>query len=438
MTTDPQPTRSDPSELWSFLRRERVVIALLATTFALLAWQHWGMTLSLHFDRQSKDLLVTAVDDKYDKGNSICRVDTIGDEWRLDYDVRPGGDWAYCGINFAFCGKDSSRGIDLSRFQTIVANLAGMTGPNTSLQVQMKSKDPGLQQLEVPTLLKFQDMVLQPVGQAESRTSLPLDFFVIPPWWAARFHVPANLQNPHRRDVREIEFMTSADIVRLGKGTVRFRALEFHGKWIDQARLLKLLFIAWLSYILGGLVLRLYKSLGSIRALQSQTSELQDLAERDPLTRLHNRRGLENQLNGLANQFLDPTNPVIGVVMIDLDHFKTVNDTLGHDAGDEILRILSRIILDEMRPKNLAARWGGEEFILLFPGISKPRLQPVAEKLRARIEAELHYKDMRITASIGIAHGDVADFDALTKRADEALYRAKATGRNRVEVADPI
>jgi len=438
MPTYPPSTRPAPLEFSTFLRRERVVIALLAATFVLLAWQHWGMKRSIYFDRRSKDVLVTAVDDKYDKGVSVCRLDTVGDEWHLDYDVRPGGDWAYCGINFTFRGQDTSSGIDLSRFETMVANLAGMTGPNTSLQVQMKSKDPGLRQLEKPTVLKFQNMVLQPGSQAESRTSLPLDFFVIPPWWAARFHVPAQLQNPHRRDVREIEFMTSADIVRLGKGSVRFRSLEFHGKWIDQHTLLQILFGAWLSYILGGLALRLYRSLASIRALQSQTCELQELAELDPLTRLHNRRGLENQLSGLADRILDPTNPVIGVLMIDLDHFKTVNDTLGHDAGDEILRILAKILQDEMRPKNLAARWGGEEFILLFPGISPARLRPVAEKIRLRIEAELHHQDLRITASIGIAHGDVAEFESLAKQADTALYRAKAGGRNRVEAAPPL
>lgn len=438
MTTDPQPTRSDPSELWSFLRRERVVIALLATTFALLAWQHWGMNRTLVLDRRNPKIVVSTVDDRADRGASVCALESQADGWRMAYDVRPGGDWAYCGIRFTFVGDDSSPGIDLSRFDTLVVNLNDMIGTNKSLQVQMMAMDTNIYRPGVDASLKHQNMILFSEHSGRSRNPMPLGRFVLPPWWVARNNVPVRFLNPTWHDVRHIEFLTSADVIRLGQGVFGIRSLEFHGKWIDRQTLLEFLFGSWLAYVLGGLALRLYRSVASIRKLQSQSNELQELAERDPLTRLHNRRGLENQLNGLANQFLDPTNPVIGVVMIDLDHFKTVNDTLGHDAGDEILRILSRIILDEMRPKNLAARWGGEEFILLFPGISKPRLQPVAEKLRARIEAELHYKEMRITASLGIAHGDVADFESLAKRADEALYRAKATGRNRVEVADPI
>lgn len=88
-----------------------------------------------------------------------------------------------------------------------------------------------------------------------------------------------------------------------------------------------------------------------------------------------------------------------------------------------------------MRPHNLnvAARWGGEEFLLLLPGIPAARLLPAAEAIRTRIESELEHKDLHITASIGIAHGKVDEFPRLAKRADEALYRAKATGRNRVE-----
>lgn len=424
--------------LWSFILRERGVLFLLAATFGLLVWQRCGMNLNFVLDQHSPQLQVSTVDDKVDNGTSVCSLDSTPDEWRLTYDVRPGGSWAYCGVRFSFRQNDSTPGIDLSRFDTLVVNLASMTGTNSSLQVQMKSMDTNIYRPGNDGSLKFQNMVLFSEHSGPSRNAMPLDRFVLPPWWVARNNVPVRFLNPDRHDVRQLEFLTSADVIRIGKGTVGIRSLELHGKWIDQQSLLRLLFAAWLVYVLGGLVFRIYRSLVSIRELRSQTTELQELAEHDPLTRLHNRRGLENRLNGLVNQSIDPTNPVLGVLMIDLDHFKTVNDTLGHDAGDQILLLLSKIIQDEMRPRNLAARWGGEEFILLFPGISEARLHPVAEKIRTRIEAELHYKDKRVTASIGIAHGRVADFETLTKQADEALYRAKEGGRNRVEVADSI
>jgi len=121
--------------------------------------------------------------------------------------------------------------------------------------------------------------------------------------------------------------------------------------------------------------------------------------------------------------------------MIDLDHFKLANDSLGHDAGDQILRLLANILQEEMRPNNLAARWGGEEFILLLPGIPAARLGIAAERIRERIESDLLHAGMSITASIGAAIGPVDDFQSIVHRADEALYRAKANGRNRVELA---
>ncbi len=428
------PSRTSVStEFLNLLLRERVVLLLLAATFGLLAWQRWGMNRLIRLDHNSPGIRISAVNDKSDGGGSICELDTTEGVWRIRYDVRPGGAWAFCGINFTFFAADSSPGIDLSRFDSLIVNLDGFDGVNSSFQTQLKSMDTNIYRQGDRSSLKYQNMVLFPETSSASRNAMPLNRFVLPPWWVARNNVPVRFLNPAWHDVRELEFLTSADVIRLGKGTFGIRSLEFHGKWIRQETLLKILFAVWLAYVVAGLVLRLYKSFVSIRSLQKQTTQLQELAEHDPLTRLHNRRGLENHLSVLASRSIDPANPVMGVMMVDLDHFKTVNDTLGHDAGDEILRRLAQLIQDEMRPNNLAARWGGEEFILLLPGIPSARLLPAAEKVRSRVESELRYKELHITASIGIAHGNVDEFETLAKRADEALYKAKAAGRNRVE-----
>ncbi len=438
LETSPPPTSpSTPREFWNLLLRERIVLLLLAATISMLALQHWEMNRSLTLGPNSPGIRVSAVDDKNDGGESICRLDEAAGVWRIVYDVRPGGGWAFCGINFTFLGMDSSPGIDLSRFDTLVVNLDGFDGVNTSFQTQLKAMDTNVYRAGDRSSLKYQNMVLLPENGGRSRNAMPLDRFVLPPWWVARNNVPVQFLNTDRHDVRELEFLTSADIIRLGEGSFGIRSIEFHGKWIRQDTLLKILFGMWLTYVVGGLVLRLYKSFGSIRLLQKTTNQLQELADHDPLTRLHNRRGLEQHLASLSCQTTVSGNPALGVMMLDLDHFKSVNDTLGHDAGDEILRRLARLIHEEMRPHNLnvAARWGGEEFILLLPGIPAARLLPAAEKIRTRIESELEHKDLHITASIGIAHGRVDEFSCLTKRADEALYRAKANGRNRVESA---
>lgn len=421
-------TPSQPSvstEFWNLLIRERVVLLLLAATFGLLAWQHWGMERTAVIDVESGLVNANAIDDHGEGGTSVCSVKTDSKGWWLRYDVRPGKNWSFCGLNLTFVKNGSPVGWNWSNFDSLVINMVEFEGPNTRFQVQIKSMDSRLTEETGIQSLKYHNMIFTPSGTGVSRTTMTLDRFVVPPWWAGRFNVPSRNLDPTRKDVREIEFMTSADQIILGVGSFGIRSFELHGKWIRQETLLKILFAMWLAYVVGGLIARLFKSLASIRRLQ-------ELADHDPLTRLHNRRGLESHLKVLVSRSIDPTNPVMGVMMVDLDHFKTVNDTLGHDAGDEILRRLAGLIQEEMRPNNLAARWGGEEFILLLPGIPVSRLLPAAEKLRARVESELRYKDLRITSSIGISHGRVEEFESLAKRADEALYRAKAAGRNRV------
>ncbi|MBK9576762.1 MAG: GGDEF domain-containing protein [Fibrobacterota bacterium] len=426
---------SRPIRWLALLKRELVVLTLIGATLALLAWQNWGMERTVILDAKTSRMRILTIDDHGEGGTSVCKTGSDSAGWWLHYDVHKGPNWVFCGINLGFTEGDSLAGRDLSGFDTLVVNMIHLRGPNQRLQVQIKANDPRLLSEAGINSMKYHDMILVPGDSGASRTSMPLDNFVIPPWWAGRYQVPARNLDPNRRDVREIEFATSADKLVLGTGSVGIRSLELHGKWIRQDKLIKILLVMWLAYITGGLVARLFRAFKDIRDLQGQTTRLKDLSERDPLTLLHNRRGLENRLAGLSQGSAEPGVWRTGLLMLDLDHFKSVNDTLGHDAGDQILRLLAGILQEEMRPTNLAARWGGEEFILLLPGIPPERLAPAAERVRARIESDLHYSGMSFTVSIGAALGNLDDFDDLVKRADDALYRAKEAGRNRVELA---
>jgi len=420
----------------AFLRREFVVLALLSITFGLLAWQKWGMERVVVLDPKSGLVRGTLVDDRSEGGLSVCRVESGTSGWRVHYDVRPGPNWSFCGLNLAFVRGDSAIGWDLAGFDTLVVNMLDMEGPNVRFQTQIKSVDSRMEREAGIKSMKFHDMIFAPAGSGISRTSMPLENFVIPPWWAGRHNVPARNLDPTRKDVREIEFMTSADRVVLGTGSFCIRSLELHGKWIRQDTLMKFLLAVWMLFMAGGVLWRFAKDVRAIRDLQNQTDHLKDLSERDPLTLLHNRRGLENRLASMIQRGTDPNTTRLGLLMVDVDHFKSANDTLGHDTGDRILRLLAGILQEEMRPTNIAARWGGEEFILLLPGIPPERLLPAAERVRERIQSDLLMDGRRFTVSIGAALGNLSDFDTLVKRADEALYRAKANGRNRVEIAD--
>lgn len=172
--------------------------------------------------------------------------------------------------------------------------------------------------------------------------------------------------------------------------------------------------------------------------LELRNRRLAELATTDPLTGLCNRRRFLDALAAalrLAERHGGPTS----VLMLDVDHFKSYNDTLGHPAGDEALRVVSKVLRDGHRDGDVAARYGGEEFIVLLPGTDTADAAGVAERLRAEIESA-PWPHRPVTASVGVATSRnlfVGDLEALIAAADRALYRAKRGGRNRVERAEP-
>jgi len=169
--------------------------------------------------------------------------------------------------------------------------------------------------------------------------------------------------------------------------------------------------------------------------------ELNLLAMRDPLTNLYNRRQLEE---GLHREILRARRlgSSVGVMAIDVDHFKNVNDTLGHEAGDCVLRRIAEELSACVREEDIACRAGGEEFVVILPGTGRTALRDRAEAVRRMIEqARIPVGDgtLTLTVSIGLAsfplYGESGP--GVLRAADAALYKAKAAGRNRVMMGDP-
>jgi two-component system cell cycle response regulator len=166
-----------------------------------------------------------------------------------------------------------------------------------------------------------------------------------------------------------------------------------------------------------------------------------EMAITDPLTGLYNRRYMENHLAALVEQAAARGKPLTALVL-DIDYFKAINDSHGHDAGDDVLREFATRIRKSIRGIDLACRYGGEEFVIIMPETDMAVATIVAERLRRRIASEAFAiqqgsGSLEVTISIGLATLDTADDNAtsILKRADQALYRAKRDGRNRV-VAD--
>ncbi|HEX3218331.1 MAG TPA: diguanylate cyclase [Aestuariivirgaceae bacterium] len=174
--------------------------------------------------------------------------------------------------------------------------------------------------------------------------------------------------------------------------------------------------------------------------LRNSAKRLRDVASRDALTGAFNRHLLDTMSARLVEDALNKAND-LSIVLLDIDHFKRINDTYGHDAGDAVLKRFTELVQRQLRTSDAFFRLGGEEFVAVLPGADGAVAFSVAERLRLSIETTPFSlpdgREIRVTSSLGIAVlGGLDDsMQQLVKRADQALYRAKKAGRNQTIVA---
>ncbi len=166
--------------------------------------------------------------------------------------------------------------------------------------------------------------------------------------------------------------------------------------------------------------------------------ESRSTSGQDPLTGLLNRKALTAHFTEVAKQ-AEMTGRCVCMVLMDLDHFKSVNDEHGHSRGDAVLRDAADVMRNNLRSFELVYRVGGEEFLVLMPGVDRAGGRVVADRLRDALE-HARCGELEVTASFGVAMatGAAVDFETLFDAADKALYRAKDEGRNRVVLAPEL
>lgn len=187
--------------------------------------------------------------------------------------------------------------------------------------------------------------------------------------------------------------------------------------------------------IIGGI--ELFTDFSNVQANSLRIIELEKLALLDNLTQLANRNYIERELQARLEEHRRFTVP-FGVLFIDIDHFKKVNDTYGHDVGDEVLKFVARTFISNSRPFDLYGRWGGEEFIGIIRNITNDDLAHLGDRLRILIEHSyiIHGdKKLHVTVSLGVTSvNDNDNHESLIKRADTLLYESKRAGRNRLTI----
>ncbi|KXJ53104.1 sensor domain-containing diguanylate cyclase [Neptuniibacter pectenicola] len=203
---------------------------------------------------------------------------------------------------------------------------------------------------------------------------------------------------------------------------------------VDDALFPPLFITLFVCFIVTGVVLILL-----LKAINHYQQELEGVAWQDPLTGLLNRRAFTERYERIKSSHLRSGKP-LALLMIDVDHFKAVNDHGGHALGDKVLQTIAQLLNSNQRPADCLGRWGGEEFILLLPETDLEQARVIAERVRLNLETDGLLATLcpqGVTLSIGVAvEQDVFDLDAHVLAADTALYQAKQDGRNCVRTAE--
>jgi diguanylate cyclase (GGDEF)-like protein/PAS domain S-box-containing protein len=177
------------------------------------------------------------------------------------------------------------------------------------------------------------------------------------------------------------------------------------------------------------------------QAVRRELRELRRTVQTDPLTGVGTRRYMARRLQGVIAELAHEPGLLAGLLFIDIDHFKQINDQYGHDIGDKALRMLTATLRHNLRETDAIARWGGDEFLVMLYDVgSRQEVFAVAEKLRILVEhsrLDLEHTSLTMTISIGATLFRPADTpEAIIRRADAVMYRSKQDGRNRVQMGD--
>jgi diguanylate cyclase (GGDEF)-like protein len=200
---------------------------------------------------------------------------------------------------------------------------------------------------------------------------------------------------------------------------------------INQKELISVAYTRWIQMI-NSYQTELKKMNES---LERKSKKYEKIAAIDPLTGLYNRMKFLTLFAAEYTVMVQRQN-TLSILLIDLDHFKLINDRYGHNMGDKVLKQIANLLLKELRSVDIVCRWGGEEFVILLPAVDENEAIKVAEKIRYAVEV-LELNDIpNVTTSIGVSGVKTGDtLYSVIERADKALYRAKVSGRNRIEKA---
>lgn len=374
-------------------------------------------------------------------GSMVQWTDFDGLAWECD--IENDGKAHACGFNMYLGGGLGTAGIDLSSYQTINVAL-DYEGGDQRLRFSLRNYEPGFSDINDMQTIKFNNVHV-PVTYIKDELVLSMSEFAVAEWWITQFKVPRENALPNFRNTIAFGIDTGYPSAP-GKHKFKLNKVEFVGEWVAREDWYLGILVFWLSVIMfmGGINLakltkeirlehqRLERLANKNALLEQETDKYKKLSMIDPLTGLLNRQGLSEYID---EYFSMESEKLVSMVIVDIDYFKKINDALGHDGGDLVLKKVTDLLQSHIRQSDQLARWGGEEFLLVLPDTPLEGALVFAEKLRTLIAAIRfeQFPELRVTISLGVGTSDgKIPFHQLFRSVDIALYEAKAQGRNRV------
>ncbi|WP_036801434.1 GGDEF domain-containing protein [Photobacterium marinum] len=385
------------------------------------------------------------IDDSNYGGSSMSWLNNDGRSLSLGCRLTDSSKWPFCGVSMVL--TNGIKGIDLSKYHSIGLELDYKSPVNAErVRVYLRNFDPSYSDINDPLSLKYNMIEFEPESK-EGLLIVPMRAFQVLSWWIADYEIPIEYAGPQFDNVTEIQISTSGNVAPADY-ELKIKSLVFYGERISEAALLKFNIMLWLTAAGLLLVFEHFKLRRNLRVIEAKGNELsstnkalhektlhfEQLAFIDALTGTKNRNAVTIWLDK-AMEDVRANGQAFSLIYIDIDHFKSINDTFGHLKGDEILKEFATVLKTQIRGNDVFVRWGGEEFILFCPGVSLSCAEAFALHLRTVVESYQWGDDLPITCSIGVAEltGNES-FESLLNRADSALYAAKHGGRNQVEV----
>lgn len=356
----------------------------------------------------------------------------------------------YCSFNQTHAASQEE-GTDLSKYDYLNI-LISYTGSSPKIRFFMRNYNERYSTPDSFNSTKYNSLYV-PVRNLNRPTTIPLNQFNVAEWWLIAYDIPLEDSHVELNNVINIG-VDFSDRMKPGNHDVTIHKIEFVGEWISKEQWYFGILCCWLVgmsiYAMNQLRLLREKAnrdrfiisrLNKSNAiLKKETDKFRRLSTVDPLTQIYNRFGIDQVVAALeaGHASGEDSSQSYSVVLIDLDYFKQVNDTRGHDVGDLVLKETAGIIEQNLRQTDYLGRWGGEEFLVILPETDQETAVKLAERLREAIAAHVIQSEepLSVTASFGVGERLAGeDFSATFKRVDSALYEAKVAGRNRCVLA---